>query len=86
MVKIGSNPSPCDRHNGKLLTSFPSSLQTLAECDVVYEEIPAWTEDISGCTSFDQLPETARKYITRIEEVAGDLPQGLDLLYIYAYD
>lgn len=28
-------------------------------------------EDISGCTNYDELPENAKKYIKRLEELIG---------------
>ena len=34
---------------------FPASLKVLAECEPVYEELPA--EDITGCRSLDELPD-----------------------------
>lgn len=37
----------------------------------VYEELPGWTEDISGCRSFEELPATARAYVERLEELSG---------------
>uniref|UniRef100_A0A6U4MSH5 Adenylosuccinate synthetase n=1 Tax=Hemiselmis andersenii TaxID=464988 RepID=A0A6U4MSH5_HEMAN len=59
------------KHQGKVLSSFPSSLAQLAECEVVYEEFPAWTEDISGCKTFESLPKSARDYVNMIEKVTG---------------
>jgi adenylosuccinate synthase len=37
----------------------------------VYEWLDGWTEDISGCRSFDGLPKAAQTYVERIEELAG---------------
>ncbi len=37
----------------------------------IYEELPGWTEDVAGARTLDALPETARAYIRRIEELAG---------------
>ncbi|MFW5876028.1 MAG: adenylosuccinate synthase [Myxococcota bacterium] len=37
----------------------------------VYESLPGWAEDIGKCTSIDQLPTNARRYIERIEELTG---------------
>ncbi|MCI6411800.1 MAG: adenylosuccinate synthase [Schaalia hyovaginalis] len=36
----------------------------------VYEELPGWTEDISECRSFDELPAAAQAYIARLEELS----------------
>jgi len=37
----------------------------------VYETMPGWREDISSCRSFDALPEAAKRYLNRVEELAG---------------
>ena len=53
------------------LQTFPTSIQALAECEPVYESLPGWQEDISDCRSVEQLPLNARKYLARIEALAG---------------
>lgn len=57
------------KYRGKALDHFPTSLNVLAECEPVYEEVPGWKEDISGISSYDQLPEVTRSYLNRIEEL-----------------
>lgn len=57
--------------NGKTITEFPPSLEELALCEPIYEEMPGWEGDISGCTSYDELPENAKRYIERLEELVG---------------
>jgi len=42
-----------------------------AECEPVYETLPGWKEPTSGITDFARLPETARRYLARIEQLAG---------------
>ncbi|CAN5451664.1 adenylosuccinate synthase [soil metagenome] len=37
----------------------------------VYEEMPGWTEDISGCREFGDLPQAAQDYLLRLEELIG---------------
>ncbi|MGB3259060.1 MAG: adenylosuccinate synthase [Ornithinimicrobium sp.] len=37
----------------------------------IYEELPGWTEDISGCREFEDLPQAAQDYIVRLEELIG---------------
>ncbi|MGB3763966.1 MAG: adenylosuccinate synthase [Ornithinimicrobium sp.] len=37
----------------------------------IYEEMPGWTEDISGCREFEDLPQAAQDYIIRLEELVG---------------
>ena len=59
------------RHNGKVMEEFPASLKILAECEPVYEELPGWTEDITGCKSLDELPKNARHYVERVSQLTG---------------
>ena len=37
----------------------------------VYEELPGWSEDISACTDFDDLPKNAQQYVRALEEMSG---------------
>ena len=37
----------------------------------VYEFFSGWGEDISGCRSFGDLPDTARTYVRALEEMSG---------------
>lgn len=53
------------------IKEFPPTLEELALCTPVYEEIDGFDEDISTCESFEQLPEKCKKYIARIEELCG---------------
>lgn len=55
----------------KYIEHFPASLEVLSKCEPVYEELNGWKEDITGCTSYEELPRNAQKYIDRIEELVG---------------
>lgn len=55
--------------DGTKLRDFPSSLEELADCQPIYESFPGFDDDISGCRTFEELPETCRKYIERLEEL-----------------
>lgn len=57
-------------HNGTLIKNFPPEIKVLQECTPVYESHPGWKQDISGITEFDDLPENAKKYLARIEELS----------------
>ncbi|WP_071461047.1 adenylosuccinate synthase [Bacillus massilinigeriensis] len=59
------------RYNGEIIEEFPASLKVLAQCEPVYEELPGWTEDITGCKSLAELPENARHYIERVSQLTG---------------
>lgn len=57
--------------DGQSINEFPSDLRLLAKCQPVYEELPGWTEDLSACQSFEELPENAKAYLRRITELTG---------------
>lgn len=57
--------------DGKELPGMPSSLTTLEKVEVEYEELPGWSEDISHCRSFEELPENCQRYILRVQELLG---------------
>ncbi len=59
------------RHGGRTLTEFPSDVRQLAACEPVYESMPGWPSPTAGVRTFAQLPEAARKYVARLEEVSG---------------
>lgn len=37
----------------------------------IYETMPAWDEDITDCKTFDELPQKAKDYVMRLEELSG---------------
>ncbi len=55
--------------DGTTLHDFPSSLEELAECAPIYEEIQGFDEDITGCRTFEELPKACQDYILRLEEL-----------------
>lgn len=55
--------------DGTIIKDFPPTLEELAGCEPVYEEFDGFNEDISGCKSFDELPEVCKKYILKLEEL-----------------
>ncbi|MCM0080158.1 adenylosuccinate synthase [Geomonas sp. Red32] len=58
-------------YNGTVLDEIPASLEVMEQCTPIYEELPGWSGDITGAKSMDELPENARRYVTRIEELSG---------------
>ncbi|WP_337019466.1 adenylosuccinate synthase [Oceanobacillus massiliensis] len=57
------------RYKGEIMKEFPASLKVLAECEPVYEEMPGWTEDITGVKTLDELPANARHYLERVSQL-----------------
>ncbi|USI67027.1 adenylosuccinate synthase (plasmid) [Lactococcus petauri] len=57
--------------DGKEITHYPASLKELERCKPIYEEMPGWSEDITGMRTLEELPETARNYVLRVAELVG---------------
>jgi len=55
--------------DGKTIDYFPASVTALARCKPVYEELPGWLTPTIGIRRYDQLPDEARRYVTRLEEL-----------------
>ncbi len=58
----------CD---GERLETLPASIRKLTRCQPIYEEVPGWMCSTEECTSIEELPENAKKYIAYLEEVTG---------------
>jgi adenylosuccinate synthase len=58
-------------HEGRRYTTVPGSQTAFHHAQPIYEEMPGWQTDITGCRSFEELPRQAQDYIHRIEELAG---------------
>jgi adenylosuccinate synthase len=56
---------------GETFNDFPRQQRVLYDCVPVYEDLDGWEEDISGIRSMDDLPAAARRYVQRVEEMAG---------------
>ncbi len=59
------------RCQGALCETLPAEAETLAECEPVYEDLPGWQASTTGVERFEDLPEGARAYLQRIEELVG---------------
>ena len=57
--------------DGETITEYPANLDQLRRCKPIFEELPGWTEDITGCRTLEELPENARKYLERISELCN---------------
>jgi len=56
---------------GERYNEFPRQQRVLYNCHPVYEELEGWGEDISGVESYNDLPDAARRYVERVEELSG---------------
>jgi len=53
----------------EIIDRFPSSAAILDKCQPVYEQMPGWQTPISDIRDVKQLPEQARQYIRRLEQL-----------------
>ena len=56
--------------DGERVTEMPLTQSGFHHAKPVYEELPGWTEDITGVRRFEDLPVNAQRYVERIEELA----------------
>ena len=59
------------RYKGQVIDVMPSGADAVKECEVIYEDFPGWEGSTYGVQKWEDLPETARAYLTRLSEVAG---------------
>ncbi len=60
-----------EKADGTRIDYYPASLNQLAECTPVYEELPGWSEDITACKTLEELPDNARRYVERVGKLVG---------------
>jgi adenylosuccinate synthase len=59
------------KYRGGILPGFRADMDVLAEVEPVYETLPGWRGNISGCREFAQLPIEAQQYVKRVEQLIG---------------
>lgn len=59
------------RFKGETITEFPADFADLAHCEPVYEEFDGFSEDITNCRTFDELPQSVQSYIRELERICG---------------
>ena len=57
--------------NGQRTMDFPGHIDDLEMAKPILTTVPGWQEDITGVTSYEDLPENARKYVETIGELMG---------------
>ncbi|MCR4666101.1 MAG: adenylosuccinate synthase [Desulfovibrio sp.] len=58
-------------YNGERVDYPPQDEGSLDLVTPIYEELPGFSEDISQCSRYQDLPETVRTYVERIETLLG---------------
>ncbi len=61
----------CTAYNlrGKIVHSLPATLNDLAACEPIYEEVEGWQCSTSDINSYKELPSAAKAYLKRLEEL-----------------
>ena len=55
--------------DGKVINYIPATIKELHKVEPVYLTLPGWNEDITNAKTFDELPNNAKIYIRKIEEL-----------------
>ena len=59
------------RLNGEVTETAPLGADQYEQCHAIIEEMPGWAEKTAGLTDFNDLPDNAKAYIKRLEELVG---------------
>ena len=65
------------RVNGTRYEIMPLTQSDFARAEPIYEELDGWTEDITTCRNFDDLPKNTQAYVNRLEELCGARISGI---------
>ena len=57
--------------DGSKTDILPCGSDAVETCKPIYETMPGWSESTFGVKEYDKLPENAKAYLKRIEEVCG---------------
>jgi adenylosuccinate synthase len=58
------------QYKGSRYNNLPSHQSVFHHAKPIYEELPGWKADITGCRTFEELPKKARDYIEFLEDLA----------------
>jgi adenylosuccinate synthase len=59
------------RSGDQVMSEMPLFVDAYSEVEPVYEEMPGWSQSTVGTVRFEELPHNARRYLDRIQELAG---------------
>ena len=60
-----------DCRNDKVYTSYPTDVFIHKYLEPIYEVMPGWKTSLSGIRNYDDLPENAKKFISKVEDLIG---------------
>lgn len=58
-----------DKRDGKIYEEYPTNVNMHKYLEPIYETFEGWKSDITGAKSLNELPENAKKYLNRLEEL-----------------
>ncbi len=60
-----------DCRNDKVYTSYPTDVFIHKYLEPIYETMPGWKTSLSDIRKYEDLPENAKKYIAKVEDLIG---------------
>jgi len=54
--------------NGTRVDEMPVNQSDFHHAEPIYETLPGWKRDITGCRSFDELPENAQRFVDFVQD------------------
>ena len=59
------------RLDGQVVDILPLDADDIARCEPIYETFEGWSQTTAGVTNWDDLPDRARHYLLRVQEMIG---------------
>lgn len=60
-----------NKKTDEVVTYYPTNVYTHEDYEPIYESFPGWKTDITACKTYDELPQNAKSYIEKLEEILG---------------
>jgi adenylosuccinate synthase len=65
--------------NGKISSDMPSETEKIVAAKPIYETMPGWKENTSAISSWEKLPQNAKKYLLRISQLVDAPPSIISI-------
>ena len=62
--------------DGRRIDHFPANIRETSRCKPLYEDMPGWRTSTKDVVRFADLPENAKRYVARLEQITG-VPVGI---------
>jgi adenylosuccinate synthase len=62
--------------DGRRIDHFPANIRAVSRCKPIYETLPGWKTSTRDVSRFADLPDAAKRYIARLEQITG-VPVGI---------